>query len=46
MNGGMIGGMNGYGQGQQSDYNDAYDRQPVNPRHRNRKSRAPDFRYL
>ncbi|KAF2845201.1 DWNN-domain-containing protein [Plenodomus tracheiphilus IPT5] len=47
-NGGMNGmnGMNGYGQGQQGDYNDAYDRQPVNPRHRNRKSRAPDFRYL
>ncbi|KAH9864570.1 hypothetical protein J1614_010505 [Plenodomus biglobosus] len=49
--GGMNGmnGMNGYGQGQQGqqgDYNDAYDRQPVNPRHRNRKNRAPDFRYL
>lgn len=46
MNGSVIGGMNGYAQGQQSDFNDAYDRQPVNPRHRNRKSRAPDFRYL
>ncbi|CBY01842.1 hypothetical protein IAQ61_006438 [Plenodomus lingam] len=48
-NGGMNGmsnGMHGYGQGVQGDYNDAYDRQPVNPRHRNRKSRAPDFRYL
>lgn len=35
---------------QQQDWqqgnNEAYDRQPVNPRHRNRKSRAPDFRYL
>lgn len=48
MNGGMNGQMGGYGgqQGGQGDYNDAYDRQPVNPRHRNRKSRAPDFRYL
>ena len=37
-------------QQQQQDWqqgnNEAYDRQPVNPRHRNRKSRAPDYRYL
>lgn len=53
-NPGMNGGFQGMGGGfqgnnnqhQQTDYNDAYDRQPVNPRHRNRKSRAPDFRYL
>ncbi len=32
--------------GQQQGGNEAYDRQPVNPRHRNRKSRAPDYRYL
>jgi protein MPE1 len=38
---------NGQGQAQgQQDPNDAYDRQPVNPRGRNRRSRAPDFRYL
>jgi protein MPE1 len=38
---------NGQGQTQgQQDNNDAYDRQPVNPRGRNRRSRAPDFRYL
>ncbi|KAL6707830.1 Protein mpe1 [Coniothyrium glycines] len=45
-NGGMNGGFQGNMNQQGSDYNDAYDRQPVNPRHRNRKSRAPDFRYL
>lgn len=31
-------------QGQQS--NDAYERQPVNNRNRNRRARAPDYRYL
>ncbi|KAH7354565.1 DWNN domain-containing protein [Pyrenochaeta sp. MPI-SDFR-AT-0127] len=48
---GGFGGMNGYGHvgqgmGGSADYNEAYDRQPVNPRHKNRKSRAPDYRYL
>jgi protein MPE1 len=33
-------------QQQEQDPNDAYDRQPVNPRGRNRRSRAPDYRYL
>ncbi|KAF2625061.1 DWNN-domain-containing protein [Macroventuria anomochaeta] len=44
MNGGGFGfnGQNGNGQ-----FNDAYDRQPVNPnRQRGRKPRAPDYRYL
>jgi protein MPE1 len=44
-------GMNGFAfNGQQNgngQYNDAYDRQPVNPnRQRGRKPRAPDYRYL
>jgi protein MPE1 len=48
----MMGNMNGNGfYGQQNNgggaYNDAYDRQPVNPnRQQRRKPRAPDFRYL
>ncbi|KAF2819598.1 DWNN-domain-containing protein [Ophiobolus disseminans] len=35
-------------QGQQGQMppNEAYDRQPVNNRNRNRRSRAPDYRYL
>lgn len=37
-------GMNGGGMGMQQ--NDAYERQPVNNRNRNRKARAPDYRYL
>ncbi|KAH7080763.1 DWNN domain-containing protein [Paraphoma chrysanthemicola] len=45
----------GFPQGQQMPFgmqngmqpqNDAYDRQPVNNRNRNRKARAPDYRYL
>ena len=54
MNMGMMNGMNngnGFGVGGQQNgnaqYNDAYDRQPVNPnRQRGRKPRAPDYRYL
>lgn len=54
MNMGMMNGMNngnGFGFGGQQNgnaqYNDAYDRQPVNPnRQRGRKPRAPDYRYL
>ncbi|EMD66247.1 hypothetical protein COCSADRAFT_34816 [Bipolaris sorokiniana ND90Pr] len=42
--GGQMQGQWGGVQGQQD--NDAYDRQPVNPRGRNRRSRAPDYRYL
>jgi protein MPE1 len=34
------------GQQQQDDGSEAYDRQPVNPRGRNRRNRAPDYRYL
>ncbi|KAI4670779.1 uncharacterized protein J4E88_009872 [Alternaria novae-zelandiae] len=41
---GQWGSAQGQAQGQQ-DPNDAYDRQPVNPRGRNRRSRAPDYRY-
>ncbi|KAG9389337.1 hypothetical protein PtrSN002B_003710 [Pyrenophora tritici-repentis] len=40
------GGQGQWGGPGQQDNNDAYDRQPVNPRGRNRRSRAPDFRYL
>lgn len=48
----MQNGMNGinFQQNQnqnQNQFNDAYDRQPVNPnRQRGRKPRAPDYRYL
>ena len=46
--GGMNGnGMGGYSQGGGGDYNDAYERQPVNPRGRHRKAaRAPDYRHV
>lgn len=44
-------GMNGFAfngpQNANPQFNDAYDRQPVNPnRQRGRKPRAPDYRYL
>lgn len=44
-------GANGFAFGAQqqagAQFNDAYDRQPVNPnRQRGRKPRAPDYRYL
>ena len=46
----MMGNMNGngfYGQNGGGQYNDAYDRQPVNPnRQQRRKPRTPDYRYL
>ena len=47
---GMNGNGNGFGfnaQNGSAQFNDAYDRQPVNPnRQRGRKPRAPDYRYL
>jgi protein MPE1 len=42
-NGVVNGGMGGMGMVGQ---NDAYERQPVNNRQRNRRNRAPDYRYL
>jgi protein MPE1 len=38
--------QNGNGMGNGMQQNDAYERQPVNNRNRNRKARAPDYRYL
>jgi len=45
---GFQGGFNQqqWGMQQGMQQNDAYERQPVNNRNRNRKARAPDFRYL
>ena len=49
----MNNGINGFHfnaaapQNANNQFNDAYDRQPVNPnRQRGRKPRAPDYRYL
>jgi protein MPE1 len=43
---GMNGMQNGMQNGNGMQQNDAYERQPVNNRNRNRKARAPDYRYL
>ncbi|OAL45059.1 DWNN-domain-containing protein [Pyrenochaeta sp. DS3sAY3a] len=44
---GMVGFNNGMGMGAAGDFNDAYERQPVNPRGRHRKAaRAPDYRHV